>query len=307
MYHFIINPKSKTGNGYKVWEVVKKKLDEQKIAYTYHLTQYAFHATKIARKLCKGKFQAIYLIVIGGDGTVNEVINGISNYKNVFLGYIPSGSSNDLARSLNIPADPIKALELILNAKTYPCFDHGIVNLQNKTTSRKFSVSCGIGFDASICYEALDSKIKKWLNSIKLGKLTYAIIGLKQLITYRPSDVTLILDEHQIKQFKNVYILASMIQPYEGGGLMMAPKANPSDQKLSVCIIYDINKLNVLFLLPSLFWGRHSHFNKVELFECTSLEIKTKEPLLLHTDGEFVGHSNHVKLHCKKEQLHMLL
>lgn len=307
MYHFIINPKSKTGNGYKVWKVVKKKLDEQKIAYTYYLTQYASHAVKIARKVCKGKSQTIYLIVVGGDGTVNEVINGISNYKNVFLGYIPSGSSNDLARSLNIPADPEKSLELILNAKDYPCFDHGIVSLQSKSVSRKFGVSCGIGFDASICYEALDSKIKKWLNRIKLGKLTYAIIGLKQLITYKPSDVTLILDGHQTKHYKNVYILASMIQPYEGGGLMMAPKANPSDQKLSVCVIYDINKLNVLFLLPSLFWGGHSRFSKVELFDCTSLEIKTKEPLLLHTDGEFAGRTDHVKLRCKKEQLQMLL
>ena len=307
MYHFIINPKSKTGNGYKVWEVVKKKLDEQRIAYTYHLTQYAFHAVKIARKVCKGKSQAIYLVVVGGDGTVNEVINGISNYKNVFLGYIPSGSSNDLARSLSIPADPEKALERILNANNYPSFDLGIVNLQNEVASRKFSVSCGIGFDASICYEALNSKIKKWLNHIKLGKLTYTIIALKQLITYRPSDVTLILDEHQTKQFKNVYILASMIQPYEGGGVMMAPKANPNDQKLSVCVIYDINKINVLFLLPCLFFGWHSWFKKVEVFDCTSLEIKTKEPLLLHTDGEFAGCSDHVKLHCKKEQLQMLL
>ncbi len=307
MYHFIINPKSRTGKGKAVWKVVQKRLEQLQIDYTYHYTHYEFHAIQLAKKICQEYHGEKYIIVIGGDGTVNEVINGISDFTDITLGYIPSGSSNDLARSLHIPKDPVSALEHILNGAWYQYFDHGcLVNIQKKST-RRFAESAGIGFDASICYEALHSKLKLLLNKLHLGKLTYITIAIKQLIKYQPVNGSLVVDGKRHFDLPNLFFVSTLIHAYEGGGLKVTPQANPTDGKISVCAIYNIKKWKAILIIPSLFFGFHSYFRGVKVFDCNTLEVFTEKPLLLHTDGEFAGRSNHIRVNCYKEQVRTLL
>lgn len=315
MYHFIVNPKARSGMGYFVWNTVKTELEQRQIPYQIHFTHFEFHAAKIATELCETISGTIHIVVLGGDGTMNEVINGISSYENILLGYIPSGSSNDLARSLGIPNDPLKALDLILSSKNNPTYDHGVIEVQRENynkdllqnNKRKFSVSTGIGFDASICYEALDSNIKRFLNKIKLGKLTYVAIALKQVIRYKPCDAHLIIDNKEYIQLKNIFFIASMIHPCEGGGFCMSPNANPTDGKLSVCAIYNISKVKSLILLVAVIFKKHHLFQGVKLFDCSNLEIRTNEKLIVHTDGEFAGRFDHINIACTNEQIRMLL
>ena len=308
MYYFIVNPKSKTGKGLKIWHTVQAKLDELHISYKFYFTHYEFHSTKIAEKICKQNKGMKKIVVLGGDGTVNEVINGIRSYEDVMLGYLPTGSSNDLARSLNIPSDPLKALELVLNGHHFEYYDHGQVSFHNNKKTRKFAVSSGIGFDAVVCYEALNSNIKKLLNKIKLGKLTYGILALKGIITYKPCNGELIIDGVKHITLKNIFFAASMIQPYEGGGCKMAPQANATDGLLSVCVFHDIAKYKILFVLPLLFIGKHTIFKKnLELFDCKTLEIRLDKPQVVHTDGEYVGKSDHISVRCEEKQVRMLL
>lgn len=307
MYHFIINPKSRTGNGLKVWNSVKEILDKRNIHYTFHYTHYEFHAIKIAKNICQEYPGIKNIVVLGGDGTVNEVINGIDNYEEVLLGYIPSGSSNDLARSLNISSDPAKALDKILSGKHFEYVDHGIVNLYPKNSSRKFAVSMGIGFDATVCWEALNSNIKKVLNKLSLGKLTYLIIAIKRLIKHQPVNATIIADGYQTYHFKNVFFIANMIQKYEGGGLMMAPNASNHDRKLSVCVIYDMPKIKAFLLLPSLIFGKQTLFRGVKILDVSSVEIITEKELMVHTDGEYCGSFRHIKASCTPAQIRMIL
>jgi YegS/Rv2252/BmrU family lipid kinase len=316
MYYFITNPKSRTGNGLKVWNLVKVQLDKQGIEYKMYFTHFEFHATKIAQEICEKHPEIKHIVVLGGDGTVNEVINGIKDYNSVIFGYIPSGSSNDLARSLHISNDPCIALEHILSAKSFPYYDHGLVQLKKKDNpkenkiefdeGRKFAESSGIGFDASITYEALNSNLKKILNKIKLGKLTYGLLAIKQLFRYKPCHGKIIIDKHNHIKLKNIFFIASMIQPYEGGGFKMAPNANPTDGKLSVCIFYNIPKLMAFFILPSVILGKHQLFKGVKIFDCETLEIQTDHELIVHTDGEYAGKSNHIKLCCAPQQIRMI-
>ncbi len=308
MYHFIVNPKSKTGKGLKIWHTVQAKLDELHISYKCYFTHYEFHSTKIAENICKQNKGMKKIVVLGGDGTVNEVINGIHSYDDVMLGYLPTGSSNDLARSLKIPSDPLKALDMVLNGHHFTYFDHGQLTIKGKRKSRKFAVSSGIGFDAVVCYEALNSKIKKVLNKIKLGKLTYGVLALKGIMKYKPCDGELIVDGVNHINLKNIFFAVSMIQPYEGGGCMMAPQASATDGKLSVCVFYDIAKYKILFVLPLLFWGKHTMFKKnLRLFDCKTLEIHLEQKQVIHTDGEYVGKSDHIFVQCENEQVRMLL
>lgn len=307
MYHFIINPHSRTGKARILWNQLKEELVLRKVKYKEYFTERSGHATIIAKSICEENQGIKNIIIVGGDGTANEVINGIDSYKEVVLGYIPTGSSNDLARGLQLPKNPQEALGHILNPRHFQLVDHGIITYLDNNSSHKFAVSCGIGYDASICKEALRSKAKKVLNKIGLGKLTYLIIGIKQIFQNIPTDAEIIIDGKRHMIIKNVLFIASMIHKYEGGGLLMAPTAKANDRKLTVCIVADIPKLKILFLMPTIFFGKHTLIKGVQLFDCSTLEITTRNPSVVHTDGEFGDYHKHVRLSCTEEQIRMMV
>lgn len=309
MYHFIINPKSRSGRGLKIWNEVKSILDEHNITYQYDFTHYKQHAVELAQKICNQEDGIKNIIVLGGDGTVNEVINGINDFSKVLLGYIPSGSSNDFARSLGISSDPKIALESILSPKHFDFVDIGTLTMlddNSRITTRKFAVSSGIGWDAAVCYEALTSNIKKVLNKIGLGKLTYVIIAIKQIISLKPTKGVVVIDGVKTHTYHNILFIANMIHKYEGGGLRMNPKADYHDQKLSVCLVHDISKLKVMLMLPTIIWGKHTLVKGVETFDCSTIEITLDDPKHTHTDGESAGTNRHITLNCAHDQLRII-
>ena len=107
MYYFIVNPASKTGVGAKYWNRVEKVLKERNIAYQVRFSKAAGQVEEIVRKLIKEtKEKLIHLVILGGDGTVNEAVQGIEDFEKVNLSYIPTGSSNDLARDMGISKNP---------------------------------------------------------------------------------------------------------------------------------------------------------------------------------------------------------
>jgi YegS/Rv2252/BmrU family lipid kinase len=307
MYHFIINPKSRTGNGIKIWTTIKNELDRLTITYTFHYTKYKFHATKLTEEICNEYTGIKNIVVLGGDGTVNEVINGITNFKEVILGYIPSGSSNDLARSLQLPKEPLECLKRILKPKQFRYVDIGVINLNQSELSRKFAVSSGVGFDAAICEETFRSNLKYMLNKLKLGKLTYILIALKQLLFCNFMDGDVKIDGNQIKQFSKILIITSMIHKYEGGGMLIAPGADPSDGKLSICIVHGLSRLQILCLLPTLLIGKHIHFKGVETFTTSDIHIKLQEPAHIHLDGEYPGTYNDIQVSCLANVLRLIV
>lgn len=308
MYHFIINPKSSSGRGIKFWWLVKDELEKQQIPYKAVFTKHMGHATELVRQICNENTEIKNLVILGGDGTVNEVVNGIDDYTKVLLGYIPSGSSNDLARSLNIPTDPIKALNNILHPTKFKYLDHGIINfIGTEVAPRKFSCSSGMGYDASVCLEVQESPLKKRLNRFGAGKFVYIAIAIKQLITAKPMDATVIVDGGKKETYQNVLLVSSMIHKYEGGGLLMAPQADPTDGKLSVCLVHGLSTARAFFLLPTIFSGKHVGFKGVEAFHCSEIEIITDSNIAVHTDGELPAVCSHIKVSCIHEQIRMIL
>lgn len=307
MYYFIINPKSRSGKGIQVWHQVRAELDKTGIPYDYFITKYARHATEIVKELCETKPGIKNIVVIGGDGSVNEAINGITKFDEVLLGYIPSGSSNDLGRSLKLQKDPINGLNRILSPEHFGYMDMGFIKTDNSSLEAKFSVSSGMGFDAAVCKEALQSKIKNFLNHFGLGKLTYLAIAVKQILTCPFMNGTIKVDGGPPKTYRNMLMLTTMIQKYEGGGLKIAPSADPRDGKLSVCIVYGLPRFKILLLIPTLLFGMHTHFKGVKTFDCENLEIKLDQPAWLHIDGECPGQFSEVKLSCISNKLRFIM
>lgn len=303
MYHFIVNPHSRSGLGKFVWDELETILKNRKISYTVYFTKYQKHATEIAEKITSDENQHI-VIALGGDGTVNEVVNGICNYERNILGYIPIGSSNDFARSLKLPTDPVKALENILSPSRIHPINIGNLDYQNK--SRKFAVSSGIGFDAAVCHEAVVSPIKRILNKMKLGKLTYAGIALHRLLVTAPQEMTLTIDYSRKITFSSAYFISIMNATYEGGGLKFCPKAKMDDDKLDVIVVDNVSKLKILMVLPTAFRGLHTIFKGVHIFTCRRVDIETKSPLPVHTDGEPIFLQRSISVSCLPEKLRII-
>ena len=117
MYHVIINPASRSGRGRKIWkEMIEPALNRENIDYQCYFSAKAGDVARITEKLMEETTDSpIQLIILGGDGTINEALCGISDPSKIILGYIPTGSSNDFARDLKIPTDPSAALDLILH------------------------------------------------------------------------------------------------------------------------------------------------------------------------------------------------
>ena len=129
MYHIIINPASRSGKGKKIWkEQIKPALLRDNVSFRPYFSEKAGDVAVIASQILSEATEfPVPLIILGGDGTVNEALHGLSDPSKVTLGYIPTGSSNDLARDLNIPTEPTAALELILHSGSVHSMDLGTV------------------------------------------------------------------------------------------------------------------------------------------------------------------------------------
>lgn len=317
MYHIIINPASRSGRGAKIWsEQIEPALKESNAVYQTYFSKKAGEVKQLAAQITAEHPDDpdLKLIILGGDGTVNEALQGIADPSKVILGYIPTGSSNDLARDLHIPKEPKAALDLILRDAAPSIMDLGrltYLDADQPEESRLFAVSCGIGFDAAVCAEAMHSPIKDTMNRIGLGKLTYLGIALKQLITARKVSCTLTLEDTVHNRQENLALprflfVTCMSHRYEGGGFMFCPSANDHDGVLDLCSVGNISKGLVLLALPTAFFGKHYFVKGINAHTATRMSITTSSPLWVHTDGEVTRKSCGFRVECLHGAIRMV-
>lgn len=282
-YDFIINPESRSGLGEMTWKMIEPELKKQRVRYRAHMTAKRKDAGKIAEELTSDGREHT-LVVLGGDGTLNEVVNGIRDPEKITLGYIPIGSSNDFARGLRLPKDPMDALEAVLHPGKVIRMDVGVIS--DGTRSRRFLVSAGIGFDAAVCHEVCVSRWKVILNRLGLGKLSYAVVALDRLAKDRPAHLALTMEDGSRREFPGTCFAAFMNLPYEGGGFKFCPGASPEDGLLDVIVAHGLSVPKILCLLPLAFGGKHTGSKGITILKCRSVRVEADTPLPLHTDGE---------------------
>lgn len=313
MYHIIINPASKSGRGKKIWNELVPVLEQQKIEYTAYFTAGVGDASMLAERITsEPSEETIRIIVLGGDGTMNEVLQGICDFDRAVLAYIPTGSSNDLARDLGISGNPTEALLHILEKAKPVCMDIGKLTYEScendiPVKTRYFNVGAGIGFDAAVCQEALHSSIKDMFNKMGLGKLTYLGIALKQLIAAKSVSCKITLDDNAPIRLSKFLFIASMVHRYEGGGFMFCPAADYRDGLLDICIAGPMSKLKLLRVLPTAFKGEHARFKNVFMYRAKTIRIRTSAPLWVQTDGEVTTKADCITVTCLQEKLQMML
>ncbi|WP_158233826.1 diacylglycerol kinase family protein [Sporosarcina sp. P3] len=164
--HFIINEQAGDGKGAKLWASLRKSM-----RYPFHLTERRDHARELAQQVAGQANASLLLVVIGGDGTIHEVLNGVAGYPHVTVGIMKAGSGNDFAREFPAFASLQEVESYIaiepIKRKTV---DFGSVQLSN-THQRYFASNCGFGLDADISLAASQSTIKRTLNKWKLGSI----------------------------------------------------------------------------------------------------------------------------------------
>ena len=315
MYYFIVNPTSKTGLGEKYWKRVEKVLNERKVVYKVIFSKRVGHVEKIVKELtARSKKDKIHLVILGGDGTVNEAVQGIDDFERVIISYIPTGSSNDLARDMGISRNPEEALEAILKAQKEAFMDMGLVHYDEaylngervEIPDRRFMVGCGMGFDAAVCEESMRSKFKNALNKVKLGKLTYLGIALKQLIQSEMIDGRIILDETQEIPVKRMYFTVAMVHHYEGGGFKFCPDAKDDDGLLDFCVASNASKLKVLRIIPTAFDGKHVRFKEIQMLRGKKATIEADKPMWVQTDGEVKAQAKKISVSDLGKKVHFI-
>lgn len=290
--YFIVNPKAKNGNCLKTWEHLESYLKSCRIPFMAFFTEYPGHAKELAGTILKKEDgQPVTITAVGGDGTMHEVVNGIAGSVHVTVGFIPGGSGNDYSRGFKIPKKPSHAFRLIAEGGSSEPMEIDLGKIEhNGAFETYFMNNMGAGFDAVISKEANESKMKKILNRLSLGRLVYAIILVKNIFTYRCFDLKLTLDGQRIS-FGSTWFVTVSNQPYYGGGMKIAPAAQPDDGYLDVTVVENLSRMKLLLVFLSVFWGKHIYFKEVKQYTARKISIETDEKVLFHADGEVIGHT----------------
>ena len=286
----IVNPTSGAGHGLKDYPKIAKLLRDNQIYHDAVFTEHQYHATELAVEAVNKGYRKI--IVVGGDGTLNEVVNGLfiqkqCEPKDIRLAVIAVGTGNDWVRTFGIPSNYSQALRAIKEGKTF-LQDVGAVSYtESKFTQTRYMVNvAGLGFDAFVI-----SIFNHWKAKGYKGRWLYIASILKAYFKYKSSGVKISVDGNQI--FNNLlFSMAVGICKYNGGGVQQLPKAVADDGLLDITLIKPLHWWHIVFRLRRLFDGGIYSIGHVKHAQGKHIRIESTPPIRLECDGELMGYTD---------------
>lgn len=317
MPEIVINPAGASGHTLKTWKKTEPIFRDSGVPYHVHFSTIEHGITDIIKELTSDHMDRD-IVIIGGDGTMNQAVNGIADFAHTRIGFISCGSGNDLARGLKLSKSPEDNARIILRGDTVRTTDIGetiYLNRMNELTKekpssdgyvhRRFNISSGIGFDAAICQKAQIAPAKKTLNKLHLGKLIYLGVAIRTITTTRRTEAWIKADG-KTEKYDQLLFTVVMNEPYEGGGFKFCPYADDQDNILDYCTGNDISKFDFYRIFPYAYKGNHLKFNGVSMSQAHMIDIRTKDPKWVHTDGEVTCMSSHIRIGLLSEKMKML-
>ncbi len=287
-YLVIVNPNAGRRRGEKDWQMISSLMKKEGIHCDVRFTERKGHAIRIASEAVNNGYRSI--ITVGGDGTLNEAVNGIFLNSVCFttevtLGHIPVGTGNDWGRMFDIPCDYAGAVKVIRENRTM-LHDAGMVTfLEEKEKKVRYFINIGgAGFESAVVKRTNYQKERG-----HGGKLIYFYNLLVTLFTYRNRRVSLVIDSEK-KKLK-IFSINIGNGRYCGGGMRQTPNAVPDDGFLDVTVIKGMSKLEVIQSLKMLYDGKILNHPKVEGYRCKRFEIDSDSPVYTEADGEMLGHT----------------
>ncbi|WEV61107.1 diacylglycerol kinase family lipid kinase [Streptococcaceae bacterium ESL0729] len=275
-YYLLVNPTSGGGKGAKIDKVLCDYLEENNIAYQKYLTQKPKEEARLTQEILKLIGASDLLIVVGGDGTLSNVVNHLPSDQK--FSYIRAGSGNDFANSLNLPKNPIKALKNIINGKP---LDFYLIKYKSKNLSGYALNNLGIGLDAEIAHATNESKLKAVLARYGAGGLAYLLNGLKVILTKKAFEAQI-----NGQSFSNVFLLTITSHAFFGGGYRIAPQESSLDDQLTLVELPKISLHKLIKIIFQLLQAKHLTNKNIYHESAKTFSIKLKSDEIIQIDGE---------------------
>ncbi len=284
----VVNPNAGNRKGKKDWNRIAGIFEKNGIPLSVKITGHTGEAIDFTRKAIAEGYRKI--VSVGGDGTLNEVVNGvftqdICRADEITLGMIPVGTGNDWGRMFGIPLVYEGAVQIIKEFRTMP-HDIGLVTYYNgdRPEKRYFINIAGLGFEAVVVQRTNRQKEKG-----KSSKAIYFYSLLSSLISYRnaKADITI---EGKVST-ADVFSINVGNGRYCGGGMRQTPDALPDDGLLDVTVIRSMGRIEIIRSLKILFDGTILSHPKVDGYRTSNLKVTSELPLYAEADGESLGHT----------------
>lgn len=317
--HVIINPAAAAGRTRKVFRAAEPLLIQGGHQYEVHVSERTHGIGEICRELTENITEDINLLILGGDGSVHDAVNGIADFSHVRLGFLPCGSGNDQIRDMGLPQDPLAVLARFLEGKVRRTADIGEVTFARSyrisgrtlrpepARTERFNVSAGIGFDAAVCRGVSVSRLKPLFGRLHIGRLIYLWTALGKIV--RGERFALCLETDGVRRdLENVMFAAVMNHQYEGGGFRFCPEADYADGFLDYCAAVNMNAATVCRIFIHAFDGGHVRFREHVLTgrgKCLCLEAD--RPLWVHLDGEVRSRASRIEIRPCAHRLQLLI
>ena len=293
--HLIINPHSAGGRTARVAVKVIRMCDALNLRVVSLVTERPGHATEMSRSL---PCEARVIAVLGGDGTLNEVVNGAYG-KDLTVALLPSGTGNDFAKTLGI-----SKLKYAVHALAADMFrDVDVSRVQIETASgnsiaRLFVNAVGIGFDAAVAYRASTIRIGR-------GLIPYLIAVFATLRNYRAAGAVIRAGGDPFSS--TLFLACAGNGRSSGGGFMLTPRACFDDGLLDLCMVRSTPVLRILQVLPRTFSGSHLSAREVRYEQAPAFEFDLDAPLPVHADGELLARDAvRVRIHVMPQQMRFI-
>jgi diacylglycerol kinase (ATP) len=280
----IVNPVAAGGKVGKRWPQLRDVLTKGGLCFAAQLTERPGHATEIARVALDEGYR--HIVSVGGDGTVNEVVNGLVVEgrvpPDVVLSILPGGTGSDFVRILNISRDPVQACETVLG-DSVRTVDLGEIRCicDGRPIVRHFVNVAGVGFDGETSVRV--NRMSKRIT----GTLPYLTSLLITLLSYKNKDVRLTVNgQSHVGRFNSVVVCNGQ---YFGGGMWVGPKAAADDGVFDVIILKDLTKPELVVNIPRIYRGTHLTHPKVESLHGREIHIEAQQRMFIQAEGELVG------------------
>jgi YegS/Rv2252/BmrU family lipid kinase len=288
----IVNPKSASGSTENRWARIAADWAAHYGAFNVDFTQHGGHAIELAEKAAEAGRE--FIVACGGDGTINEVVNGIMRSGQAAeLGILPMGTGGDFRRSLGMPSTIRRSAEELKNGIT-KLIDVGKVtylNHDNQTEERFFVNIASVGLGAAIIERVKTTGNLKWLsfNSLR-GKASFAFSTLQEILNLNVKTIRVRFDEKEVKPLQTIVFCVANAR-YFGGGMKIAPEAVIDDGEFDVVNIGDIGAGKIMLNAQKLYAGTHLSMDEVKHTKAIRIEVSAfnNEEIPIETDGELPG------------------
>lgn len=289
----IVNPKSASGATREKWSLTASELRAHFGAFSVAFTKSQGDGIDLALRAARSGRR--FIIACGGDGTINEVANGIlRSGEDVELGVLPSGTGGDFRRTLGMPLTNREAAVSLRNGITRK-IDAGKVtfhDLDGKSVQRYFLNVSSFGLSAAIIKRVKSAKVFDWVpvDAVR-GKANFAVSTLQEVLDLDPVNIRVRIDDGDEKTLQTINFCVANSR-YFGGGMMIAPDAKINDGYLDIVNIGDISTAKILLNAYSLYRGTHQSLAEVKSTLARKVEVSALDPsqgILLETDGELPG------------------